>query len=106
MMGNDPIYGEVLLSIRIMLHVITFLSVLSYSSGSRTRWFSSVLAFALAGSSLALAVQAYTQFAEIAPDSEVWLVIFVAVVTILVVANGGNVAKVLHNTRKRLPYGR
>lgn len=106
MMGNDPIYGEVLLSIRIVLHMITFLSVLSYSSESRTRWFSSLLAFCLAGSSLALATQSYTRFSEIAPNSEAWLVIFVGVVCILVVANGGNVAKVLHNTRKRLPYGR
>ncbi len=106
MMGNDPIYGEVLLSIRIMLHMITFLSVLSYTSEIRTRWFSSILAFCLAGSSLALAMQGYFNFTEIAPSSELWLVIFVAVVTILVVANGGNVAKVLHNTRRRLPYGR
>lgn len=105
-MSNDPTYGEVLLSIRILLHMITFLSVLSYSSENRTRWFSSLLAFCLAGSSLALATQSYTRFAEIAANSEAWLVIFVAVVTILVVANGGNVAKVLHNARKRLPYGR
>lgn len=105
-MHNDPIYGEVLLSIRIMLHVITFLSVLSYSSESRTRGFSSFLAFCLAGSSLALATHGYFHFQEFAPASEAWRVIFVAVVTILVVANGGNVAKVLHNTRKRLPYAR
>jgi hypothetical protein len=105
-MSNDPTYGEVLLSIRILLHMITFLSVLSYTSESRTRWFSSLLAYCLAGSSLALATQAYSNFRDIAPNSEAWLVIFVAVVAILVVANGGNVAKVLHNTRKRLPYGR
>lgn len=105
-MSNDPTYGEVLLSMRILFHMITFLSVICYSSESRTRWFSSMLAFCLAGSSLALATQSYTRFDTMAPTSEVWLVIFVGVVTILVVANGGNVAKVLHNTRKRIPYGR
>ena len=105
-MNNDPTYGEVLLSIRIVFHMITFFSVICYSSESRTRWFSSMLAFCLAGSSLALATQSYTKFSTMAPNSEVWLVIFVGVVTILVVANGGNAAKVLHNTRKRLPYGR
>lgn len=105
-MSNDPTYGEVLLSIRILLHMITFFSVICYSSERRTRPFSSVLAFLLAGTSLALATQAYSGFAAIAPNSEIWLVMFVAVVTILIVANGGNVAKVLHNTRKRLPYGR
>lgn len=105
-MSNDPTYGEVLLSIRIALHMITFVSVLCYSSEHRTRAFSSVLAFGLAGSSLALAMQSWTGFTRMAPNSEVWLVIFVAIVTILVVANGGNVAKVLHNTRKRIPYGR
>lgn len=105
-MSNDPTYGEVLLSIRIVLHMITFFSVICYSSEHRTRLFSSLLAFLLAGTSLALATQGYSGFAKIAPNSEIWLVLFVAVVTILVVANGGNVAKVLHNTRKRLPYGR
>lgn len=105
-MSSDPTYGEVLLSIRIVFHMITFFSVICYSSEQRTRWFSSLLAFCLAGSSLALATQGYSSFAQIAPSSEVWLVIFVGVVTILVVANGGNVAKVLHNARKRIPYGR
>lgn len=105
-MSNDPTYGEVLLSIRIVFHMITFFSVIMYSSENRTRWFSSLLAFCLAGSSLALATQAYSGFSQIAPNSEIWLVMFVGIVTILVVANGGNVAKVLHNTRKRLPYGR
>lgn len=105
-MSNDPTYGEVLLSIRIALHMVTFFSVICYSSEHRTRLFSSLLAFFLAGTSLALATQGYTAFAQIAPNSEIWLVMFVGVVTILVVANGGNVAKVLHNTRKRLPYGR
>lgn len=105
-MSNDPTYGEVLLGIRIVFHMITFFSVVCYSSEHRTRWFSSLLAFCLAGSSLALATQGYSGFARIAPNSEIWLVLFVGVVTILVVANGGNVAKVLHNTRKRLPYGR
>ncbi|QBJ04550.1 hypothetical protein HOV23_gp023 [Pseudomonas phage Lana] len=99
-------YGEVLLSIRIALHMVTFFSVICYSSEHRTRPFSSVLALLLAGTSLALAMQGYTGFAAIAANSEIWLVLFVGVVTILVVANGGNVAKVLHNTRKRLPYGR
>lgn len=105
-MSNDPTYGEVLLSIRIILHMVTFFSVLCYTSERRTRWFSSFLAFCLAGSSLALATQGYSGFEHIAPNSEIWLVIFVAIVAILVVANGGNVAKVLPNTRKRLPYGR
>lgn len=105
-MSNDPVYGEVLLSIRIVFHMITFLSVVCYSSEQRTRWFSSLLAFGLAGSSFALAVQGYAAFDRLAPSSEVWLVIFVGIVTTLVVANGGNVAKVLHNTRKRIPYGR
>lgn len=105
-MSSDPVYGEMLLGIRILFHLITFLSVLCYSSTQRTRWFSSLLAFGLAGSSLALAVQGYAGFDRLAPSSEIWLVIFVGIVTILVVANGGNVAKVLHNTRKRIPYGR
>ena len=105
-MSNDPTYGEVLLSIRIVLHMITFFSVIAYSSEHRTRMFSSVLAFGLAGTSLALATQGYSGFAKIAPNSEIWLVLFVGIVTILVVANGGNVAKVLHQARKRMPYGR
>lgn len=105
-MSNDPSYGEVLLSIRIMLHMITFLSVIAYSSEHRTRLFSSLLAFVLAGTSLALAMQGYSKFDQLAPTSEIWLPMFVGAVAILVVANGGNVAKVLHNTRKRLPYGR
>jgi hypothetical protein len=86
--------------------MVTFFSVICYSSHHRTRLFSSLLAFLLAGTSLALATQGYAGFSRIAANSEIWLVLFVAVVTILVVANGGNVAKVLHNTRKRLPYGR
>lgn len=105
-MINDPTYGEVLLSIRIALHLVTLCSVLCYNSEHRTRMFSSLLAFGLAGTSLALAVQAYASFTEMAANSEIWLVLFVAIVTTLVLANGGNVAKVLHNTRKRLPYGR
>lgn len=105
-MSNDPSYGDVLLALQIIFHMITFLSVLCYSSASRTRFFSSVLAVGLAGTSLALAAQGYTEFQDKSQTAEIWLTMFVGIVMILVVANGGNIAKVLHNTRKRIPYVR
>lgn len=103
-MSNDPVaYGDVLLSIRIGLHLVTFVTVLGYSSEFRTRLFSTLLAFLLAGTSFAMAVQCMTRFDVMGPVTEPWSIMFFAVVLVIVGYNGGNVAKVLHQARKWMP---
>lgn len=103
-MSNDPVgYGEALLVLRIGIHLATFAVVLGYSSEHRTRWFSTLLAFLLAGTSFAMAMQCLTKFALYGPRTEIWSVTFFAVVLILVSYNGGNVARILYQTRKWMP---
>lgn len=99
-MSSDPMaYGDVLLSVRICLHIATLLVLLGYSSEHRTRIFSSLLAFLLAGTSFAMAMQCITRFSQYAPRIEVWSVLFFGVVLVLVTYNGGNVAKILYQAK-------
>ncbi|WP_223518269.1 hypothetical protein [Pseudomonas sp. BF-R-21] len=103
-MSIEPVaYGDVLLSIRIGIHLATVGVLLSYSSSRRTKWFSTLLAFLLTGTSFAMAAQCLTKFAVYGPRTEIWSVLFFAVVLILVSYSGGNVARVLYQDRRRAP---
>lgn len=103
-MSIEPItYGDVLLSIRIGIHLATVGVLLGYSSSRRTKWFSTLLAFLLAGTSFAMAAQCLTNFAVYGPRTEVWSVLFFAVVLILISYSGGNLARVLYQDRRWVP---
>lgn len=105
-MNSDPLlFGNVLLAVRIALHLVTTISIVAYSSENRTRPFSTILAICLAGTSLALATQGITEFEALSRHAEPWLVMFVGAVAVIVLYNGGNVAKILHQTRKWIPNG-
>ena len=104
-MTDVPInsYGAVLLTIRIVFHFLTLASILCWMSDHRTKWFSSLLAFVIAGGSFAAAMQGMTQFATLAPHTEFPFLLLTVAWAILTIANGGNVAKVLHSAGK--PFG-
>ena len=60
-MSSDPLaYGDVLLCFRIGIHLATVGVLLGYSSANRTKYFSTFLAFLLAGTSFAMAAQLLT----------------------------------------------
>lgn len=105
-MSNDLIYGEILLALRIGFHLLTAISILSWHSDHRTRPFSSILAFLLAGGSMAAAAQGLIRFSTTAPNVEFPLVVICGSVCILILANGGNVAKMMHSTKRKLRFGR
>lgn len=93
-------YGDVLLTIRIGIHLATVGVLLGYSSARRTKWFSTLLAFLLAGTSFAMAAQCLTKFAVYGPNTEIWSVLFFGVVLILISYSGGNIARVLYQDRR------
>lgn len=100
-MNHDPvIYGDVLLTIRICIHLATVGVLLGYSSAKRTKLFSTLLAFLLAGTSFAMAAQCLTKFEVYAPNTEIWSVLFFSVVLILISYSGGNIARVLYQDRR------
>lgn len=103
-MSSDPVtYGDVLLCFRIGIHLATVGVLLGYSSASRTKYFSTFLAFLLAGTSFAMAAQCLTKFSVYGPNTEVWSVAFFAVVLILISHSGGNIARVLYQDRRWYP---
>lgn len=103
-MSIEPIvYGDVLLSIRIGIHLATVGVLLGYSSSRRTKPFSTLLAFLLAGTSFAMAAQCLTKFAIYGPRTEIWSVMFFAVVLVVISYSGGNIARVLYQDRRRVP---
>ena len=61
------------------------------------------LAVVLAGTSFAMAAQCLTNFAVYGPRTEVWSVLFFAVVLILISYSGGNLARVLYQDRLWVP---
>lgn len=100
-MSIEPIgYGDVLLCIRIGIHLATVGVLLGYSSTRRTKYFSTFLAFLLAGTSFAMAAQCLTRFSVYGPRTEVWSVLFFAVVLVLISHSGGNLARVLYQDRR------
>lgn len=103
---NDFIAGEVLLTLRIAFHLITVISILSWTSDHRSRLFSSFLAFLIAGGSLAAAAQGITHFYTTAPNVEFPLVLLSGAWCIVILMNGGNVAQVLHSAKRKLRFGR
>lgn len=101
-MSHDPVtYGDVLLSIRIGIHLATVGVLLSYSSARRTKLFSTLLAFLLAGTSFAMAMQCLVRFSIYGPTTEVWSVLFFGAVLVLISYSGGNIARVLYQDRRR-----
>jgi hypothetical protein len=103
-MSHDPVtYGDVLLSIRICIHLATVGVLLGYSSEHRTKLFSTLLAFLLAGTSFAMAAQSLVRFAIYGPQTEIWSVLFFGVVLILISHSGGNIARVLYQDRRWWP---
>lgn len=93
-------YGDVLLTFRIGIHLATVGVLLGYSSARRTKWFSTLLAFLLAGTSFAMAAQCLTRFGLYSPNTEIWSVLFFGVVLILISYSGGNIARVLYQDRR------
>ena len=103
-MSIEPVvYGDVLLCIRIGIHLATVGVLLGYSSTRRTKWFPTLMAFLLAGTSFAMAFQCLTQFALYGPRTEVWGVLFFGAVLILISYSGGNLARVLYRDRRLNP---
>lgn len=82
-----------LLGTRIVLLTATFFSLVLYMDVRRTKWVFSVVAFALAGSSLAMIFQGATNFFNLSQNAEPWLVIYTGCVASLIIPSGGNVAK-------------
>lgn len=103
---NDFVAGEVMLTLRIVFHIITVLSILSWTSDHRSRFFSSLMAWVIAGGSFAAATQGMSHFYETVPKVEFPLVLLTGAWCIVILMNGGNVAKVLHATKRKLRFGR
>lgn len=92
---------EFALLVRITLHLITALAVMSYVSECRSRPGSSILAVMIAGASVAGAFDGVRAFATDQGQLDIWLMVFVAAIALSTILNGGNVAKMF-----RRPHGR
>lgn len=82
-----------LLGTRVVLLVATFFSIVLYMRPDRTRVALSLVAMALAGSSLAMVVQAAHNFIGLSQNAEPWLLIYTAGVAAMIIPSGGNLAR-------------
>lgn len=92
---------EFTLLVRVLLHLVTALAVMSYVSECRSRPGSSLIAVMIAGASVAGAFDGVRAIAQQTAQLDIWLTVFVAAIALSTILNGGNVAKMF-----RRPYGR
>lgn len=93
-MGNDPAtFGAAILSLRLLLHVITAVTLVCYLSSQRSRFFPTLAAWLGGGGSMAAFFQGVTQFSERAPTTEPWVMCVVMAFAIVCLMSRGNLAR-------------
>ena len=96
--------GSWLVGTRILLLSVGIVAILAYMSESRTKPFATTTAILVGGSSLAMIVQAFTNFVNLSASAEPWLVVYLFAQTCVLVRNGGNMAKLFANSRTQGPF--
>lgn len=99
-MDHDPAtLGAAILSLRLLLHVITAVTLVCYLSSHRSRFLPTLAAWLGGGGSMAAFFQGVTQFAERAPTTEPWVMCVVMAFAIVCILSRGNLARPFNYSR-------
>ena len=93
--------GEIILSVRLLLHVITIWSVVSYVSHHRKKMLPTALAVGIVAFSLAAFFQGVIDWNQLVFNTKPWIMGLVLILAIICVRSKGNVAKSWHGYRRR-----
>lgn len=97
-MGTNPeLIGAAILSIRLLLHVITALSLALYLSERRSRWWPTCIAVIGGGCSLAAFFQGVGEFHTTAPRTQPWVMGITFAFAAACLYSRGNMAKLFSN---------
>jgi hypothetical protein len=90
-MGTNPeLIGAAILSLRLLLHVVTALSLALYINHKRSKWWVTALAILGAGCSMAAFFQGVGEFHTTAPRTQPWVMGIVFVLTASCLLGGGD----------------
>ena len=99
-MDHDPAtFGAAILSLRLLLHVITAVTLVCYLSSHRSRFLPTLAAWLGGGGSMAAFFQGVTQFSERAPSTEPWVMCVVLAFAIVCIMSRGNLARPFNFSR-------
>lgn|GEM_PF-4434628 len=85
--------GEIILSVRLILHLVTIGSVLGYVSHTRKKLVPTALAIGIVGCSLAALLQGIIEWHQLVFTTKPWIMGLVLILTIICLLSRGNVAK-------------
>jgi len=101
-MGHNPeLIGTVILSFRLLLHIVTAASLACYLSHERTRWVPTVIAVLGGGCSLAAFFQGLGEFSNVASRTQPWVMGIVFSFAVVCVYSRGNLAKPFNRYKLR-----
>lgn len=87
--------GEIILATRLVLHVITIWSVLSYASQRRTKFLPTALACMIGGFSAAAIFQGIIEWRSLVFNTQPWVMGLTFCLAVICVRSRGNLAKTL-----------
>lgn len=93
--------GEIILSIRLALHLITIWSVVSYVSHKRKKLVPTCLAVGIVAFSLAALFQGIIDWHQLVFNTKPWIMGLVLILAVICVRSKGNVAKSWHGYRRK-----
>ncbi len=93
--------GEIVLSVRLILHLITIGSVLGYVSHTRKKLVPTALAVGIVGCSLAALMQGVIEWHQLVFTTKPWIMGLVMILTIICLMSRGNVAKAPRILRRK-----
>lgn len=101
-MGPSPeLIGVVILSTRLILHVVTALSLALYLSERRSRWWPTAVAIIGGGCSLAAFFQGVGEFKTAAPHTQPWVMGITFSFAAACLYSRGNMARIFTNWPRR-----
>lgn len=101
-MGNDPVsVGAVILAVRLLLNVVTAVTLVCYLSGERSRLFPTLAAVIGGGGSMAAFFQGFSDFHSLAPSTQPWVMCIVLAFALVCVTSGGNLARPFSRLSRR-----
>lgn len=94
-MGTNPeLIGAAILSLRLLLHIITALSLALYLSERRSRWWPTCIAIIGGGCSMAAFFQGVGEFHSTAPRTQPWVMGIVMAFAAACLYSRGNMARI------------
>jgi len=101
-MDHDPAtLGAAILSLRLLLHIITAITLVCYLSEHRSRFMPTLAAWLGGGGSMAAFFQGVSEFSTRAPSTQPWVMCVVLAFAMVCVYSRGNLARPFKRLTRR-----